>query len=221
MLQPLDKYIKILTATMEYSSKGQIAKTKTGFFYIFSSTIENPFLTWNTGYEFLTGKAFLMMYIFDIFRDEKKNIQIAHFSYLYLNKALNDYNHLSSQKIETENDFTKFELLKNIIILFHVAGECFKTTIETFFKRKNPLQDAGINKELSQMMISYILSDTLFKLMDIFPDLQDEPYLLDISKDITINNLQPNDKIKNVITQVKIDLYDSIFTKINNKNFSF
>lgn len=208
---------KIKTA-LEYSSKGKNIKAKTALYEIYSIIIVQPFVIWDEPVTFELGKAFLYMYYADMFEQEKKNMQIAHFSFLYLTQALK---HAGEIGESDEADNRNFEILKNILILLHISGDCFTRSLTVLYYLKNTTSTPDDCKQLALKIFTYIQLEVLNTLKDVDPSLRNESFLHDIASYLDRNQTIITQNISNEAKNMRNLLFEFTLRKIRKNDFLF
>lgn len=174
------------------SERGLQAKAKPFLLEVYNNTLKSPFLLWddveNVG---KLGKAFFIMFHFEIFEEEELNIRISHFAYVYLSRQ---------KELLAENESTAeyFDCIKNIMLVLRHCDDNFTRSIAHFYLPKNKHAEEGdvsfslsaaqaILSAMQYIAMSDVLAHEYYKPTD--------KYLSMICKEIEARNTETSQRV--------------------------
>jgi len=189
---------------------------------IYDITIEYPNILWHDREVYRLGKAFLIMYHFDIFEEEEINIGLAHLALFFTQRGIEVLLKGEESALDDKNVHL-FEALKNEIVIFKSCEDCFVHSISQFYRPKgDEKQDTySVSLQLANRVLPYIQYDLLLKFEERFGSFEDDEFLEETCNDIEMRHDSISEKLLLEAVNIQKLVQHYIADKVVNNDFEF
>jgi len=215
-----NELVSYLAQTLELTHHGKRREASSRLRILYEEVKKNPFLLWDDIEVVNLGKACFLIYHFDLFDDEKKNIECVHLSYLFLHRATE----LFELAKETSEKAILFEALKYQALLLKLSRDSYISSVATFYQPHNRtvLPDEIKGSELlAERVLTYVLYDVLVEIDDTFKGFLKDQFLEDVCREIELEFPHISEKLMKEAANVRRLLFIFIKGKVMNQDFIF
>ena len=184
-----EEFVELLDQTIEYAEKGLRAKASRGLRSINAISLEQPRLLWDSPEVHKQGKAFIVMYHFDIFDSEEENIIIAQKAYVYTQRGIELHGTTSPHS---------FNIFKNLAIVLKLCQDCFVDVVSLFYQKHgtNLTEEALKGSQLlASRVLPYVLYQVLLEMTDAFDGFNNDSFLEDVCQELESEFPSISDKL--------------------------
>ncbi|PKQ64230.1 hypothetical protein BZG02_05255 [Labilibaculum filiforme] len=219
MTSSVEQLRKLTVQAIEKGQNGKIRACKKDLNTIYMILKKDPFLLWDDNAISQLGKAIIMMLHFDLIDDEEQNIGLAHLSYLYISKGIEQEESLSPE----ENPAELFRLRKDRVILMKSCDDSFVDSLQEFYFADSKAKDLDEYNEQRKAVLSrlpYLQFADIHLIEQEYKNLKDDVYLLETANYIEHENNISNENLKEGLLLHKI-LYKHTHQKLREGRLLF
>jgi hypothetical protein len=216
-----DQLKAAIETAYQLGKAGKRAKASKELRKIYELIVLNPFLFWEDVAISQLGKCFILILHYEIFDDEETNIRIAHYTYLFITRAIEL---IQNEPDLQENSKDRFFLIyKDRILLVNTFSDSFTHTIARFFQKKDSKpteEEIKASIQLANQSIPLIVQHDLLNLEILYDDFKNDPFLIETANNLEARYSYDRNKINDAAVLHKL-LYNSIRKKVLENDLVF
>ncbi|WP_372756114.1 hypothetical protein [Labilibaculum sp.] len=207
-----EKFRKLILEAIENGQQGKVKACNENLRSIYKTLKNEPFILWEDVLISQLGKAIIMMLHFDLIDDEEQNIGLAHLSYLFITRGIEQ-----EEKLAQELDTCElFRLRKDRVVLMKSFDDSFVDSLQEFYfsdtKAKN-LDEYNEQRKTVLSRLPYLQFADIHLIEQDYSNLRNDEYLLEIANFIEHENEISKENLKEGLLLHKI-LYKHTYQKL-------